>query len=654
MMKTGIYLCECGGNISDKINLQKVTEEIMLQQFVGYVERINLMCSFDGQQALISSLLNKRPDRVVIAACSPRDHEKTFMDALSQAGINPYLMQMVNFREQLAWVTEDGEKATQKAISMLKGALGRVRLQESLTKQKLSMATDVVIIGAGPAGLKAALTLAKADRKVTIVEKSPMVGGLPVQYGELFPEMECGPCMLEPLEHEIFHGDYAKNIEIMTSSELHEVKGFYGNFILQVKKHPRYVQVHKCIGCGECVNVCPISIKNPLNFGRNQKKAIDFTFFGALPNATYIDYSVCLRAKGENCTSCRDVCPIEGTVNYEDTEEIVNIKAGAVLLAVGSGLYDLNRLPNLGYGKMNDVISSLEFERMLASTGPTSGKIQLQDGGLPGSIAIIHCVGSLDKEHKSYCSGTCCQSAFKYNHEIHQKLHGAKIVHLYRQFVFPGKSNYNLYEKAMHNPDSILIKYKNIKDINVFDNHSSKIIQYKDCDGHSGEINVDMVILLPAVIPSSDSKSFLELLEVNPDKEGFFEELHGIADNASSKVKGVYLAGSCQSPKDIAQSMTQGMASAGYILSGLIPGRQLEIEPITATVIDEKCAGCRVCASVCPYKAVQFDEEKKKSTVNAVLCQGCGTCVASCPAGAIKGNNFTLEQIFAEIKGLMS
>ncbi len=653
-MKIGVYLCACGSNISDKINFQEIKVVVEKIENVAYVTNLDMMCSYEGLKDFEGHLRVHQPDRVIVAACSPRDHENTFMLAMGNAGINPYLMQMVNFREQLAWVTSDSDRATQKAIQLLKGACSRVVLHESLGKESIDLNSDVLIIGAGPAGLKAALTLAQADRRVTVVEKSPMMGGKAVRYEELFPKMECGPCMLEPLEAQIVHGPYAGNINLITLAEIIEVKGFFGNYIVKIKKNPRYVDIHNCIGCAECVNACPVSIDNEINFGMNKKKAMDFTFFGALPNATYIDMKSCLRSKGEDCQACQAACPIQGVVNLEDKEETIEKNVGAIILATGHSLYDVSKFPKLGYGHIEDVYTSMQFERMLSASGPTGKQIILKNGLEPKTVAIIHCVGSMDSHHAPYCSGVCCQSGFKYNYEFHHKLPGTKVYHLYKELVSPGKDSYGLYNSAVHNQDASFIRYNNIDDLEIDAHHGQKSLFYRDATGHKHRINLDMVVLLPAVVPNADSALLAQILDVGTDKMGFFEELHGIVDSTKSKVKGVYLAGSCQSPKDIKDSMTQGSAAAGNILSVLVPGRQLDIESITAWVIEEKCAGCKVCSSVCPYKAISFQEETKKSIINAVLCQGCGTCVAACPAEAIVGNFFTTEEIFAEIKGVLA
>ncbi len=652
-MKTGVYLCECGSNIAEKINLDKVKKATQSISNVDYVVRIGLMCSPAGKAEFTTHLKENCPDRVVIAACSPRDHESTFRKILSDAGLNPYMMQMINIREQIAWVTADIEQATIKTITLLKGAISRVRFHEALTKQQLETHNDVLIIGAGPAGLKAALSLAEAGRKVTLVEKTPMIGGMPVRYEELFPSMECGPCMLEPLLDDILHGPHASNIEVITQATVETVKGFFGNFEVTVHQAPRYVSIEGCIGCGECVTPCPVSTPNEVNYGLSQRKAIDFTFFGSLPNATFIDPTICLKLNGKECNACVAACPIDGVIQFDQKEQRFERTVGAVIIAVGANLYDVSQLPQLGYGKINNIYTSFEFERISASSGPTQGSIQKADGTIPKSIAIIHCVGSLDSKHKPYCSKVCCQSALKFNHMIHHKLHDTKIIHLYKEMVLGGKEATTLFESA-HHDHAEFIRYSDINTLNITSVGDHLKITGKDVSGHSVSIQADMVILEPALVANNDAKELTRLLDVATDKQGFFEELHGRASAFQSKIKGVYLAGTCQDPKDITASMTQGMAATGHILASLIPGKKLEIEPIVARVDEDRCSGCKICISVCPYKAISYQPDNKKSYVNSVICQGCGTCVAACPAAAMIGNHFTNQQIMAEIEGVLS
>lgn len=648
-MKIGIYFCNCGSNIIEKIDAEKVKAAILAIPDVAYFKTADFICSEDGKQFLEDDLQENRPDRIVIAACSPREHEPTFMRVMSRAGMNPYLMQMVNIREQVAWVTEDPARATLKATTMIGGAVARVRHHVSLEKQELDACPNVLVIGAGPAGLKAALTLAEAGRKVTLVEKDPVIGGMPVRYEELFPDMECGPCMLEPVLGEVLHGEYAENIELLTMAELVDVAGFYGNFIARIRQVPRYVDTHQCIGCGECIAACPASAPNDFNCRLSDRQAIDFPFMGALPNAPFLDMKTCVRSTGEECRACKDSCPMgEDVINFDDEEQLLERNVGAIILATGASLLDCSALPNLGYGVIPEVYTSFEFERILSSTGPTNGEIATKTGGTPASIAIVHCVGSLDKNHREYCSGICCQYAFKFNHLIAARLPDAKIHHLYRELAIPDKSAFSLYHHAHDNANSTFQRVKSMDEVAIRSSGEGMTIA-------AGETTIaaDMVVLCPAVVPGTGTAPLSTLLEVSTDRFGFFEELHGRMDASQSKIKGIYLAGACQAPMDIQKAVLQGMAATGYVLSNLAEGRKLEIEPITAAVDEERCAGCGVCLPVCPYKAISFDKEKEVSVVNALLCHGCGTCVAACPAGAMTGNHFTNQAILAEIEGVL-
>ncbi len=674
-MKTAVYFCNCGTNISEKINPEKVEDAVKKSNGGIIFKNYGFLCSEEGKEFLRKDIMDNGIEAVVIPACSPRDHEKTFMDVLSAAGVNPYMMQMINIREQVAWVTEDKDKAAEKAVHYINAAISRVNLQEPLEKKEIDVSPDAIVVGAGPAGLKAALSLAEAGRKVTVVEKSPTIGGLPVRYEEIFPNMECGPCMLEPIMGDALHGNASGNIEFLTLSEIEDVVGSYGNFTVKIKRSPRYVDAEKCIGCAECIAPCPASFKNPFNCDMNERKAIDFSFAGALPNVPYINAGVCLRfndndgADDGSCRLCIDACPVgEEVFKFDEKEEIIERNAGSIILATGSALYDCGKISSLGYGKIPAVYNSIEFERILASNGPTEGKIETPDGKEPQSFAIVHCVGSLDKNHKDYCSGICCEYAFKFNHIIRNKIPSAKIYHLYKEIVIPGKESGSLYRHAAEDKNTVFIRVRDINGMTVAEESGKKVFSISGACGSGGgagggeienggggvseKISVDAVILCPAVVPGGDMDGLAGILEVVRDKNGFFEELHGRTDVGKSTIKGVYLAGSCHSPMDIKGAMSEGMAAAGYVLSGLVAGKKLSIDPISAVVNQERCSGCKVCIGVCPYKAISFDGKEEASLVNELLCQGCGTCAAACPSSAIKANGFTNEEIFAEI-GIM-
>ncbi|MDA8158890.1 MAG: CoB--CoM heterodisulfide reductase iron-sulfur subunit A family protein [Deltaproteobacteria bacterium] len=656
-MKTAVYFCNCGSNISEKINPEIVENTVKMNNPGIVFKSYGFLCSEEGKEFLKKDIEDSGVNALVISACSPRDHEKTFMNVLTSAGLNPYMMQMINVREQVAWVTEDKDRAAEKAINYINAAISRVNLQEPLENKEIDVSPNAVVVGAGPAGLKTALSLAEAGRKVTIVEKSPFIGGLPVRYEEIFPNMECGPCMLEPIMGDALHGNSSENIEFLTLSEIDGVVGSYGNFTVKIKRSPRYVDIEKCIGCAECIEPCPVSSGNPFNCGINKRKAVDFSFVGALPNVPYINAEDCIRLnnKFKNgdvlCRSCIDACPVgEDVFKFDEKEEILERNVGSIILATGSDLYDCAKIPSLGYGKISDVYNSMEFERILASNGPTEGKIKTSGGKEPRSFAIVHCVGSLDENHKEYCSGICCEYAFKFNHIIRNKIPSATIYHLYKEMVIPGKENAGLYKHAAEDSNTYFIRINDINGITVKEEGDKKFFYIDGAE----KISVDAVILCPASVPGKDTGKLAGILETSLDKNGFFEELHSRTDAGRSKIKGIYVAGSCHSPMDIKEAMSEGIGATGYVLSGLVQGKKLSIDPITAVVDSEKCSGCKVCISVCPYKAISFNEEKEISIINELLCQGCGTCAAACPSAVIKANGFTNEEIFAEIHAILA
>jgi heterodisulfide reductase subunit A len=651
-MKVGLYICSCGTNISATVDADKVMAELLAQFPEAYAAKVEFICSGDGKSFFKQHLVENRPDRVVVAACSPREYESTFMQLTAECGINPYFLQFVNIREQVAWVTPDPEQATRKAITAIRAAMSRVPLHQPLEKQEVEACPDVLVIGAGPAGLQSALFLAEAGRKVVLVERTPVLGGKPVLYEELFPGMECGPCLLEPVQAEVLHGNSAHNIEILYLSEVVGVTGYYGNFNVKIKQTPRRID-SSCIACGMCIEPCPATAKNEFNCGLDEKKAVAMPFLGALPNLPYIDWKTCLRSQGESCQLCADACPLPGTVRLDDEEQLLERKVGAIVVAVGSSLYDCGNLPGLGYGSVADVYTSLEFERLAAANGPTSGEIKTAAGKAPESIAIVHCVGSLDPRHQPHCSGICCEYAFKFNRVVEHKLPGTKVYHFFKELVAAGKDDFSMLHHAQANPNASFLRYRDLDEIGVSAGESGQEIAYKLADGRDGTVKTDMVVLCPAMVGSEDAAGIGSLLELNRNRAGFLEELNGRLHASQSKVKGVYIAGSCQAPMDIRGAASQAMAAAGYVLSGLAEGKKLVIEPICASVDETRCSGCRVCGSVCPYKAISYDPETETSKVNALLCHGCGTCVAACPAGAIKGNHFTNDQIFAEIEAIL-
>lgn len=649
-MRVGVYFCRCGGVVSERVDGDEVARQLSPLAEVAYVRPVELACADEGRAEIADDLRRERPDRVVVLACSPREHERTFREVLSAGGMNPYLVQLVNVREQCGWVTPDRAEASAKAAAMARGAVARVRHHQPLEVERIDVNPDVLVIGGGPAGLKAALAVAEAGRQAVLVEQDAILGGLPMRYEELYPRMECGPCVLEPVLAEVLHGPHHDRLEVLLQSEVEEVKGSFGNFIARIRQRPRFVQLDACIGCAECIPPCPVSYPSEVQCGLSERKAMDFVFFGGLPSAPYLDPERCLRTTaGSPCSACLDACTVPGAIDLADAGRVVERTAGAVVLAVGGALYDASQLPALGLGRVPGVVTSLAMERMLSSSGPSGGQPRLPDGRPPASVGIVHCVGSLDERHRDYCSGICCMVAFKLNRLVAQKLPGVPVTHYYKTLSLAGKEEAALWRTATADPGTRCVLFQDLGDLRVEAAPSGRpAVQ------HAGVAREhDLLVLMPALVPGHGVAGLARILGLATDRHGYLEELHDKVDVPRSKLRGVYLAGACHAPMDLAQAMTQGMAAAGAALSALVPGRQLELEAVRARVDDQACTACYTCVPVCPYHAID-GAGGARAVVAPALCTGCGTCVAACPSGAMHGLHFEDRQIYAEIEGLLS
>jgi heterodisulfide reductase subunit A len=561
--KIGVYVCECGNNIADNVDIDRIIKTISPMRNVEVIEKYRLLCSEDGKEFLRQSIRDHELTHLVVAACSPKQHEHTFMSVCVTAGLNPYLFQMANIREQCAWVTPDKEEATDKAIRQITAAIARVAYQEALDKRDMDVSPDVLVIGGGIAGIRATQVLASPDRRVYLVEKSSSLGGKVKGFDKLFTKMESGSALIEN-ELRSVQGD--ENVEVFTDSEVDQILGFFGNFEIEV-----------------------------VNKARNEER----------------DFNV-----------------------------------GAVVLATGFDLMDINGLPQYGYDKLDDVYTSLEFEEMNVPGGPTGGKILLKNGKPPGSVAIIHCVG---REEKGYCSKVCCMYSLKFARMLKDKIPEVKVSQLYSDLCVPGKTYQKFYEETK----SLGVEFVRAEKTSVSQNGKGITVEYESKRGPKGDLAADMVILVPAMEPADDTNRFAEMLGIPVDNEGFLTQEHQKLAPVASSVEGVFVVGCAQGPKNILESIVQSEAAAGKILSTLVPGRKLELEVKTSEISETFCTGCKTCISVCPYSAISFDDSRKIAVVNEALCHGCGVCAAACPSGAARVKNFAFKQIYQEVEALL-
>lgn len=641
--KIALFLCECSTNISNFIDLQAVAGWAESTEDFCFIEVCNLLCSPDGKKFFAEKLKEHKPDGIIVAACSPKLHEKTFQDVAEEVGINMSRVQMANIREDVSWVTKDKKKATEKAKAMIKAALRRVILAEDLEKVTMEVLTDILIIGGGIAGIEAAIIASKAGRKVYLVEKDISLGGSVIKTEEVAPNMECAPCLLAPRLSEIRDDS---NIIVLTNSEITNVLGFYGNFLVKVHKKARYVD-ETCIGCEACFDVCPVTLKSEFHLGLGNRKAIYALFPGSVPAAAVIDSEHCKHFIDNSCDACVAACPFS-SINFDEKDEELEINVGAVVIATGSKNGDVSKFDELGYGKIDNVYTLPEFERIACSNGPTGSKILLKNGEKSSSVAVIHCAGSLREDGIPYCSGICCVSATKVGELVRKQIPEAKVFNIYNDLVFVGPKINAFYRKQIEEGTQF-IKCLDLKTIQIKEKGNKIMID----GGGFNSIEADMVVLATGLEPASGTNELADMLNIDLGKDGFFMADHALLNQTGSTLEGIYIVGCSAGPCNVATSVTRARSAVGDIISKLVPGREIELEIMTSVIDEDKCGGCKLCISVCPYKAIIFDEEKNISIVTEAICRGCGTCVASCPSGAAKAKHFTDDQIYAEIGGLL-
>jgi len=642
-VRVGVFLCHCGKNIAGTVDVVKVRDYAKTLPDVVMSDDNIYSCADPGQDSIRDAIKEHNINRVVVAACSPKMHEPTFRRCITDVGLNPYFLEMANIREHCSWVhIWEKEKATEKAKDIVAMAVAKARHLQPLENIGVHVEKKVMVIGGGMAGCQAALDLGDMGFAVYLVEKEPSIGGRMAQLDKTFPTMDCSICIEGP---KLVDVGRHPNVKIMTYSQVEEVTGFIGNFHVKVKSKPRYVDLDKCTGCGECTPVCPVT--KPMEYERNLKptKAIAAYFPQAVPQRYFIDPDACIK-----CYKCADVCASRNAIDFTQKEEVHKFKVGTIIVATGCESFDPKLKTEFGFGRFENVIDSIEFERIVCAGGPTGGHLIRRDGREAKRYAFLQCVGSRDKKcGNEYCSNVCCLNSIKLSLLIKEHVPDSDISIYYIDIRAFGKGFEELYARA-RNAGVQFIKSR-VSHVEEGNDKNPVIVGEDVLTGDVFKQEVDMAILASGMVPHESSKKLSEILHIPRNNDGFYLESHPKLKPIDSPGDGIFLAGSGEAPKDIKDSVIHASGAASRAAIPMNKGKVF-IEGITVVVDKEKCIGCGACVKACPYGANTLVD--KKCVHNEVKCHGCGTCVAECPTDALDQKHFTDEQIIAQIDAALA
>ncbi|MDE6591796.1 MAG: CoB--CoM heterodisulfide reductase iron-sulfur subunit A family protein [Oscillospiraceae bacterium] len=661
MQRIGVFVCHCGTNIAATVDVKAVAEAMKNEPGVVFSVDYQYMCSEAGQNLIQDTIKEQKLTGVVVCSCSPRMHEATFRKAAAKAGINSYMVEIANIREQCSWIHKDIMTATEKAIILARTAVAKVQLNAPLTPGESPVTKRALVIGGGIAGIQTALDIAEAGFDVDIVEKQPTIGGKMTQIDKTFPTLDCAACILTPKMV-----DCAQNekIHIYAYSEVESVSGFVGNFTVKIKKKARYVDTTKCTGCGICTEKCPKkSVPNEFNLGMDNRRAIYIPFAQAVPKVATIDADNCNMLKNGKCGVCAKVCTA-GAIDYKQQDEIIEEQYGAIVAATGYNPISLEKYDEFAYSQSKDVVTSLEFERLTNAAGPTSGQLlRPSDGKHPHTIVFVQCVGSRDTSGcgKEYCSKICCMYTAKHAMLTREKYPDTDVYVFYIDVRTPGKLFDEFYRRAVEQYGVHYIKGMVGKVAPRAD--GKLLVQASDLIANEQlHIEADMVVLAAAIEPDKSARSIATMLTASMDTNDFFTEAHPKLRPVESPTAGVFLSGVCQGPKDIPETVSQASAAAAKVI-GLLSKDKLTCNPCVAHSDELMCNGCSACEKVCPYGAITYSDKefrqpdrtvaiRRVASVNEAVCQGCGACTVACPSGAMDLKGFSNKQIMAEVDAI--
>ena len=661
MQRIGVFVCWCGSNIAATVDVEKVSQTLAKEPGVVFATNYQYMCSQAGQDMIQNAIREYRLTGVVICSCSPRMHEATFRKTCEKAGLNPYMVEIANIREQCSWIHKDKESATEKAVILGRAAIAKVHLNAPLTAGQSPVTKRALVIGGGIAGIQTALDIAEAGYEVDIVEKKPTIGGKMTQLDKTFPTLDCAACILTPKMVDVAQNE---KIRIFSYSEVESVGGFVGNFHVKIRRKARFVDETKCTGCGACTEKCPQKkVPNEFNLGMDSRHAIYIPFAQAVPKVAAIDPNYCMMLKSGKCGICSKVCAA-GAIDYKQTDTFVEEEYGAIVVATGFNPISLEKYDEYAYSQSPDVVTSLEFERLMNAAGPTNGTLlRPSDGKHPKTLVFVQCVGSRcdgDGRGKQYCSKICCMYTAKHAMLCREKYPDTEVYVFYIDVRTPGKNFDEFYRRAVEEYGVHYIKGQVGK---VVPEGGKLRVQASDLlTNRQLHIDADMVILAAAIEPDKSARPLATMLTASMDTNDFFTEAHPKLRPVESPTAGIFLSGACQGPKDIPETVAQAGAAASKVI-GLLAKDSIICNPCTAQPDEMMCNGCSSCEKVCPYGAITYaDKEfrgpnrttliRRVAQVNPAVCQGCGACTVACPSGAMDLKGFSNKQIMAEVDAI--
>jgi len=649
--KIGVYICRCGcdveGNISATVDVEKVKESAASINGVKIAEVYEYVCSNPGQQMIRDGIKEHGLNRIVVAACSPRMHLETFKRNVKQEGLNPYLLEIANIREQCSWIHDDKKLATFKAIDLVGRAVERARILKPLEEKAVKVNRDALVIGGGIAGINASVELADKGYQVYLVEKGPSIGGHMAQLGKTFPTLDCSSCILTP---KMVYVAQHPLIKIISLSEVTKVEGAPGNFKITIRKHPRCVDASKCTACGECAKKCPVTVKNEFEVGLDQRKAIYQPFRQAVPSAYSIDKEHCLYFTKGVCKVCQKFCKAN-SIDFTQQEETLELNVGAIVVSTGYEILDPMGVKQYSYGLHPDIVTHLQFERLLVQ-----GLHKPSNGEQPKKIAFILCVGSRmvenvnENDYCEYCCNIGCMNAIKEAYVFQKEVPDAEPWVFYTDIRAHGKGYEEFYARLRNHG----VRFVRGRAAEVMPHNGHLRVRAADTLlGMPIEEDFDMVVLSSGLVPSSGTENLARMVGIHTGSDGFILERHHKLRPVDTQREGIYACGCALGPKDIRETITESMAVASQVATFLGKG-EVSVTPEVAVIDEEKCNGCEECLKICPARAV----EKVPSTfrtrmeINPMSCTGCGICVPVCLKDAIDLNHCTEDQLMAQIRGV--